>query len=241
MIIYYLAGSLYYSYKQFHSTVMLAMCETRYCFTYVNIGSFGRDNDCAIFSVSKFFQDFHHLSVPPNNEIGPFYIVGDEIFPPKEWLMKPYPGKGLTKEQRVFNYRLSRCRRTIENAFGVLRARWRIFMRPIRVEPTTVDLIVKAATCLHNSLILMDTARYNPAGFVDSYSGSGDEFNGDWRTITQEDSGALNDRTSPLSSNNHSLDAKTVRDRLKAYVSSPEGSLAWQSAHVRNCGRVLTD
>ena len=62
-------------------------------------------------------------------------------------LMKPYPHKGLAMPQYVYNYRLSRSQRTIENAFGVLSARWRIFHRAIRADYTTVDLIVKLSCC----------------------------------------------------------------------------------------------
>ena len=61
----------------------------------------------------------------------PYFLVGDEIFPLKTWLMQPFPGK-LNEQQRVFNYRLSRDRRVIENTFGILVARWRIFSKPIK-------------------------------------------------------------------------------------------------------------
>ena len=61
-----------------------------------------------------------------------YYLVGDDIFPLKKWLIKPYPGKNLTEEQKIYNYRLSRCPRVIENAFGILSARWKIFHWPIR-------------------------------------------------------------------------------------------------------------
>ena len=110
----------------------------------------------------------------------PFTLLGDEIFSLKHWLMKPYPGDNLTEERRVFNYRLSRARRTIENAFGILRARWRIFRGPIKANIDLIDDIVRACTCLHNYLLSTENARYLPScfylpsGFVDSYSSSGE-------------------------------------------------------------------
>ena len=47
-----------------------------------------------------------------------YCFVGDEAFPLKTWLLRPYPGRELTDRRRIYNYRLSRARRTIENAFG---------------------------------------------------------------------------------------------------------------------------
>ena len=42
--------------------------------------------------------------------------------------MKPYPGQKISLNQRVFNYRLSRARRVIENAFGIMYNSWLIFI-----------------------------------------------------------------------------------------------------------------
>ena len=65
----------------------------------------------------------------------PFHIVGDEAFPLQRNLMWPFAGRagGLSQKQKVFNYRLSRARRIVENTFGILAARWRVFQRPIEV------------------------------------------------------------------------------------------------------------
>lgn len=61
--------------------------------------------------------DEQHL--PGAEHLGnmPFTIVGDAAFPLKTYLMRPYPGLDLTRQQRIFNYRLSRARKVVENAF----------------------------------------------------------------------------------------------------------------------------
>ena len=43
----------------------------------------------------------------------PYYLVGDEIFRLKTWLMRPYPGQ-FFEEERILHYRLSRARRVLK-------------------------------------------------------------------------------------------------------------------------------
>ena len=64
--------------------------------------------------------------------------------------MRPNPGTGLSRDQRIFNYRLSWAR-TVENAFGIMSARFRVFRQSICIEPTKVDAVVKACV-VHNFL-----------------------------------------------------------------------------------------
>lgn len=68
--------------------------------------------------------------------------------------MRPYSRVSVTGNERnkIYNYRLSRARRVVENAFGILSARWRVFRTVIQVQPNSVDKIVLAACCLHNML-----------------------------------------------------------------------------------------
>ena len=236
-------GSQYYNYKQFHSTVLMALCDSKYRFTYVNIGSYGRDNDASIFARTELNTSFDSgaAPIPPPSLVDgfllPYILVGDEIFPLKTWLMKPYPGRNLSEEEAVFNYRLSRARRTIKNAFGILAARWRIFRRPIRADVETVDVIVKATLCLHNYLCLTENASYIPSGFVDSWNNDGTIKQGDWRSLSTGTVGMRPLRR--VGTPNYPYDAKTTRDNFKDYVNSERGVLPWQLDLIRSCGRVL--
>ena len=237
------AGSNFYNYKGFHSLVLMAICDANYCFLLVDIGGYGCDNDASLFSQSEMGTAFnqHRMHIPePENVHGttlPYVLVADEIFPLKTWLMKPYAAKTLDEKKRIYNYRLSRSRRTIENAFGILSARWRIFRRPIRASPATVEKIIKATTCLHNYLRLTDNAQYLPEGFVDSYDGTGDIKLGGWRTLVGDDAGLR--KFKRTGSNNYSTSAQDIRMSFEEYFNSPIGALPWQYNIVRSCGETL--
>ncbi|XP_029164249.1 protein ALP1-like [Nylanderia fulva] len=122
------SGSSYYNYKGTHSIVLLAICDANYVFRYVDIGAFGRGSDSAIFKNSTVGRKFNskQMNLPGPSPLSaegpdmPYYLVGDEAFPLTDYLLRPYPGKGLTKEREIYNYRLSRARRIIENTFGIL-------------------------------------------------------------------------------------------------------------------------
>ena len=109
-------GSSFYNYKNFHSIVLLAVVDAHYRFLVVDIGCSGRDSDGGIFASSKFGQALESATanVPqPSNSIPglgtfPYCLVGDAAFPLRSYLMRPYPGKQLSTEKKIFNYRLSR-------------------------------------------------------------------------------------------------------------------------------------
>ena len=170
--------------------VLLAVCNADYCFTLFNFGSHGSNNDCGVLSISLMGEglETNAFNIPEDEPLDgckftllPYFLLGDDIFPLKKWLIKPYPGRNLSEEQKLYNYLLSRARRFIENVFNILAARWRIFCRPIRATVEHVELYVLAALALHNYFRLTRNAKYTPSGFVDSESGNRSIRLGEWR------------------------------------------------------------
>ena len=178
----------------------MAIYDAHYIFSFVNIGDYGSNNDSGVLENSVMGKAFANdaLGVPHPEPVEgcdiplPYFIVGD-ISGLKTWLLRSFPGRSqLSEAQQIFNYRLSRARLVVENAFGILRARWRVFSRPIQASVETAEEITKAAVCLHNYLRQTNSASYCPSGFVDSEDGSGDIRPGEWRQIVRNESrGAL--------------------------------------------------
>ena len=181
--------------------------------------------------MGKCFED-NSLNVPEGSKIPgmdvelPYFLVGDEIFPLKTWLMRPYPGT-LDETQRIYNYRVSRARRTIENVFGILAARWRIFRKAIRADIKTVEAIVQACVCLHNFLQLTAKSAYSRQRFIDSEMENGSICPGDWRYfIPSVQSGLC--CLPKAKGGRQQINAKDTQRALKDYLNTTGGSVEWQ-------------
>ena len=240
------AGSMYYNYKQTHSIVLMAVCDAQYCFTLVDIGDYGHHSDGGVLSHSNFGQAMENgsLSIPePANLPGtttmlPYVFVGDAAFPLKTYMVRPYPGRFLEEDRQIFNYRLSRARHVIENTFGILTTKFRIFRRPIIAHPEKVTQITKAACVLHNYLKITDfrsyssSRQYCPPGYVDHEDPMGNFIPGDWRS--ERGQNAALTTISHTGSNTFSRSAAFMRDTYKEYFVSSSGELEWQYIHVRS-------
>ncbi|XP_069358039.1 uncharacterized protein [Maniola hyperantus] len=210
------SGSLFYNYKSYFSTVLLAVCDANYCFIAVDIGAYGKSNDSTIFKDSILYKKLVEktLNIPDPRPISqtdttplPHVIVGDEAFSLSENIMRPYCGKSLTTKKRIFNYRLSRARRYIECCFGILVNKWRIFHRPLNVDIKFAENIIKACCVLHNYVRLRDGYRYDH---------------------TLYETSLINLNTEAVRPNARSLN---VRDRFANYIAN-EDKLPWQDKMI---------
>lgn len=209
------SGSLYFNYKGTFSVGLLALVDADYRFLVVDVGSYGSNSDGGIFAeLGKALRD-GTLNVPPPSELpgAPelgkvnHVIVADEAFPLKPYHLRPYPGRRLPTEKRIFNYRLSRARRISENVFGILSQLFRVFQRTFQVQPSVVDKVVKAACALCNYL--------RPNGNDQNHATEDDH---DCEKTLQGFEHCRGQRAS--------VEAQNVRELYKEYFNSPAGEVA---------------
>ena len=237
------SGSDYYNYKGFYSIVLMAIVSPSSEFIYADVGCQGRISDGGVFRNTNFFKalEANSLGIPNPQSLPtalenrghededsfcqiPHYFVGDDAFSLAPNMMKPYPQRGLTEEQRIFNYRLSRARRVSENAFGILSAKFRVFHTTLCTKPENAVVIVHVALLLHNFLLRKCPSVYAPVGSLDHPNEQGEIINGDWRQST-DIAGAFS--SFPSTGCNHPKSASKIRDCLSQYVNGP-GQVQWQ-------------
>ncbi len=91
-------GSLYFNYKKFHSKILMALVDADYKFLWVDVGANGSASDAQVFNDSqlkeaiedgtmKFPEDD---ALPGDDRPMPYFIIGDDAFALRTWMMKPY-------------------------------------------------------------------------------------------------------------------------------------------------------
>lgn len=205
---------MFYNYKNFYSLVLLAMCDADYCFTYVNIGSYGKNSDSSIFQDSALYRSLENNALnipgskplPGTNSPVEYVIVGDGAFGISKKIMKPYARSNMTHKKKIFNYRLSRSRRYIESTFGIMSNKFRVFHTPINVGFKNAKNIIKACCILHNFIRIRDGYRIED-------------------TFTIE--GMVDISNVPINRSGNAL-----REHFAEYFLSPIGRVPWQDSCI---------
>lgn len=219
------SGTEFFNYKKTFSVVLMAACDAKYRFTMVDIGAHGSLSDGAVFRNSNFgaalergkFDLPSPQNLPDTNIAVPHVFVADEAFPLKEYIMRPFPGRGLSQTENIFNYRLSRARRTIENAFGIFVARWRLFRSNITADVVTINKMVGAAVCLHNFLMKDEENNSNGVYCPDSFLAGID--------LEREINASQFNNIGRMASNNPANNVKQIRNTFMNYFVTEAGEM----------------
>ena len=203
---------------------------------YVDVGAIGSESDEGVFALTRLREliERGEVRIPPphplpgdgQGEPCEYFLLGDDAFPLRHYMMKPYPQRGLRRDERIFNYRHSRARRTVENAFGILANRFRVFHTPMCLRPDNAEAVVMGACVLHNMLCNRKIETQHLGDHEDPVTH--DIIEGSWR----EDPplGGPLPRAQGRTNTNYALQQ---RNYLKEYMSSPIGAVSWQDEKVK--------
>lgn len=146
----------------------------------------------------------------------PYYFVGDEAFPLSRYLLRPYSKRILDNTKRIFNYRLSRGRKTIECTFGMMKEKFQVLQTAIRCrDEDTINGIIKCVCILHNYVRKKEGCPYTLSRMEQNVN------------ITA--SANRSNFSPPLRTKiNNCSTANALRDYLAHYFLTPMASLPWQ-------------
>ena len=213
--------SEYWNYKKFYSVVLLATCDANYKFTFIDVGAYGSAADSAVFKSSELGikLDNNTLDIPDPRPITaqgdslPFVFVADEAFGISKHIMRPFGGRANGPDRLIFNYRLSRARMCIEQAFGILTKKWARLSIALNVSIDHVYLIVQTCCILHNFVRERNGQNYT---HFESNDGTCELLPfADGQTVTPG-------RIYPQA-------VLQARQQFTEYFNSPEGMIPWQN------------
>lgn len=77
-------------------------------------------------------------------------ILADDDFAVRTDMMKPFRELDINSQKReIYNYRVSRAKRIVENALEILPFRFRIYETQINIGSKTIDTVVMESFILH--------------------------------------------------------------------------------------------
>lgn len=210
----------------------MALVNAEYKFIWLDVGQQGRISDGGVFDWTSFGNDLksNKLNFPAkiDNEMDlEFVLIGDEAFMLHKNLLKPYSARDLTHDRRIFNYRLSRARNVVENAFGLLTSRFRVFHTTIALKVQSTKYIVAAACALHNFLLTVSPSYATPSTFDRLNKKTWTIDKGDWRNDNGEELTPLR----PCGTKNVSICAKQTRDEYCEFFNTT-GKVEWQEIMI---------
>lgn len=146
-------GDEYINRKLFYSLQLQAVCDAEMKFIDVMTGYPGSVHDQRVLRNSNIYIN---STYPPQS----FFLIGDSGY---QLSLNPVPiiipfkastRRPLTHQQRQFNAALSRARIVIEQAFGIMKTRWRtIFLKALELSIEYCALVIIACCVLHNICI----------------------------------------------------------------------------------------
>lgn len=129
---------------------LLAMCDHKARFRWVDISAPGRSSDYMSWIKSGLPSVLEDPTDSSASVAEGKTIAGDNAFVKKSYMAVPFPGSGLIPSKDAYNFYLSQLRIVVECAFGIFVHRWGILRRPLSCPIEKVPPLVMCLCRLHN-------------------------------------------------------------------------------------------
>nr|XP_043636039.1 uncharacterized protein LOC122607176 [Erigeron canadensis] len=136
-------------------------------------GPAGSNNDVNVLQQSPLFQNERNVSAPDisfsvnGHDYKRSYYLTDVIHPRWAAFVKTYPYP-VEQDEKKFKRLQEAARKDVEWAFGVLKVKWKIFDRPLRLwTKEKIGKVVVVCTILHNMIIKDNGRAISPVHIMD--------------------------------------------------------------------------
>jgi len=143
--------------KCFYGVLLLAVVDSHKRFLWILADLRGSLGDSRASKESAWYE---RQTTPGCQILHPGHILlSDGGFALEHWLFNPYPADQLpaadehTPKRKFYNFCVTSPRAVVENAFGLLKGRWRILHDKVSAETELVPSIVESCVLLHNFLL----------------------------------------------------------------------------------------
>jgi hypothetical protein len=168
----------YFNRKHFYSIVLQAVVDADGEFTDVDIGFPGRTHDARVYALSPLAASINNglcLRAPPSNVEGQAvrpYLVGDAAYGLSPAMMVPFRGNNLPAARAEYNHAQSATRMPVEQAFGRLKNKWQVLIKPIHTHSLDAAVAIVAACCVLHNIV---GGRHEPMPLPDQAEQLGNE------------------------------------------------------------------
>ena len=123
------------------------VCDSYKRIRFASVGCPGAYNDCRVFDYTPFALNSE--AILGVNSV----LLGDSAYTLTKHMVVPYSTPNSV--QKAFNYIHAKTRVTVENAFGLLKGKWKICASKVRIKRSVVDTVapIRASIVLHNVCI----------------------------------------------------------------------------------------
>nr|XP_043619618.1 protein ANTAGONIST OF LIKE HETEROCHROMATIN PROTEIN 1-like [Erigeron canadensis] len=136
-------------------------------------GLAGSNNDVNVLQQSPLFQNECNGSAPDSSfsvnghEYKRGYYLTGGIYPRWDAFVKAYPHQ-VEQDEKKFKRLQEAAKKDVERAFGVLKGKWKILNRPLRLwTKEKIKKVVAACTILHNMIIKDNGRAISPVHIMD--------------------------------------------------------------------------